>query len=167
MGGVLASGLSAAPISAGAATSSTAARTASSERARLRALYRQAVAEGGRLVVFTGDDRSGQDDFLKNAFAKTFPERRVDIVVEPAAAQGRAGARNRARADVTSAAGRTGIFDRATMNPHGLGPLMSDPGRPRPPQGPPQPLHRRYARRRPVRRHVLSLHPIDQQGTQG
>jgi hypothetical protein len=94
------------------------------------------------------------------------PSRR-QAVPEPAAAQGRAGARNRARADVTPPAGRTGIFDRVTMNPHGLGPFMSDPGRPRPPQGPPRPLHRRYVRRRPVRPHVLSLHPIDQQGTQG
>jgi len=58
---VLASGLSAAPTSADAATSSTAERTGSSESAQLRALYRQAVAEGGRLVVFTGGDRSGQD----------------------------------------------------------------------------------------------------------
>jgi hypothetical protein len=42
MGGVLASGLSAAPTSADAATSSTAERTTSSEGARVRALYRQA-----------------------------------------------------------------------------------------------------------------------------
>jgi len=68
--GVLASGLSAAPTSAGAVTSSTAERTRSSEEARLRALYRQAVAEGGRHVVFTGGDRSRQDDHLKNAFEK-------------------------------------------------------------------------------------------------
>jgi hypothetical protein len=54
MDGVLASGLSAAPTSADAATSFTAERTGSSEEAQLRALYRQAVAQGGPLVVFTG-----------------------------------------------------------------------------------------------------------------
>ena len=43
MGGVLASGLSAAPTSADAATSSTPERTGSSEEAPLRALYRQAA----------------------------------------------------------------------------------------------------------------------------
>lgn len=48
--------------------------------AQLRAPYRQAVAEDGRLVVFTGGDRSGQDDdCLKNAFEKTFPKTKVDI----------------------------------------------------------------------------------------
>ena len=82
MGGVLASGLSAAPTSADAATFSTAERTGSSEQAQLRALHRQAVTEGGRLVVTTGGDRSGQDDYLKNAFAKTFPKTKVDIVVD-------------------------------------------------------------------------------------
>ncbi|MFJ9909875.1 hypothetical protein ACIRVK_45095 [Streptomyces sp. NPDC101152] len=70
MDGVLASGLSAAPTSADAATSSTAERTGSSEEAQLRALYPQAVAEGGRLVVFTGGDRSGRGDYLKNAFER-------------------------------------------------------------------------------------------------
>ncbi|WP_333738902.1 hypothetical protein [Streptomyces sp. IBSBF 2806] len=110
--GVLASGLSAAPTSADAATSSTAERTGSSEEAQLWALYRQAVAEGGRLVVLTGGDRSGQDDHLKNAFEKK-------------------------------------------------------PRCPRPLQGPPQPLHRRCSRPQLVGPHVLSLHPIDQQGTQG
>ncbi|GHE05976.1 hypothetical protein [Streptomyces alanosinicus] len=82
MGGVLASGLSAAPTSADAAISSTVERTGSSEEAQLQALYRQAVAEGGRLVVFTGGARSGQDDYLKNAFAKTFPKTKGDIVVD-------------------------------------------------------------------------------------
>ncbi|MFJ9004984.1 hypothetical protein [Streptomyces canus] len=59
MDGLLVSRLSAAPTSAdAAATSSTAERTGSSEEAQLRAPYRQAVAEGGRLVVFTGGDRA-------------------------------------------------------------------------------------------------------------
>ncbi|WP_030319634.1 hypothetical protein [Streptomyces sp. NRRL B-3229] len=66
IGGALASGLSTAPTSADAATSSPAERTGSSGEAQLRALYRQAVTEGGRLVL-TGGDRSGQDDSLKNA----------------------------------------------------------------------------------------------------
>lgn len=108
MDGVLASGLSAAPTSADAATSSTAERTGSNEETRL--LYRQVVTESDRHVVFTGDDRSGQDDCLKNAFEKK-------------------------------------------------------QRRPRPLQGPPQPLHRRCTRRPLVRPHVLSLHPIDQRDT--
>ncbi|MET7697632.1 hypothetical protein [Streptomyces sp. NPDC005485] len=112
MDGVLASGLSAAPTSADAATSSSAERTGSNEETRLRALYRQVVADSDRHVVFTGDGRSGQDDCLKNAFEKK-------------------------------------------------------QRRPRPLQGPPRPLHRRCTRRPLVRPHVLSLHPIDQQGTQG
>ncbi|MEU0029532.1 hypothetical protein [Streptomyces sp. NPDC006335] len=78
--GLLASGLSVAPTSADAATSSTAERTGSTEEAQLWARYRQAVAEGGRLGVYTGGDRSGQDDYLKNAFAKTVPKTKVDIV---------------------------------------------------------------------------------------
>ncbi|MEU9247804.1 hypothetical protein [Streptomyces sp. NPDC048385] len=132
MGGVLASGLSAAPTSADAATSSTAERTGSSEEAQLRALYRQAVAEGGRLVVFTGGDRSGQDDYVKNASAKTFPQAKGDIV-------GDFSKDHDARVDHQAAEHH----------------------------GPPQPLHRRCTRRHLVRPHVLSLHPIDQPGTQG
>ena len=77
MGGVLASGLSAAPTSTDAAISSTAERTGSSEEAQLRALYRQAVAEGGRLVVFSGGDRSGQDDYLKTRSRRRSPRRRA------------------------------------------------------------------------------------------
>jgi hypothetical protein len=76
--GVLASGLSAAPASAAAATSSTAEPTGSSEETRLRAPYRQAVAEGGRPAVLTGGDRSGQEDCLKNAFEKKFPKTKAD-----------------------------------------------------------------------------------------
>ncbi|MEU9398037.1 hypothetical protein AB0D86_49745 [Streptomyces sp. NPDC048324] len=72
MDGVVAACLSAAPASADSA-SSTAEWTGSSEKARLRTLRQQSVAEGGRHAVFTGGDKSGEDDYLKHAFAKKFP----------------------------------------------------------------------------------------------
>ncbi|MEU0676959.1 extracellular solute-binding protein [Streptomyces sp. NPDC006172] len=57
-------------------------RKGSSEEAQLQALYRQAVAEGGRLVVYAGGDKPGQADYLKDAFEKKFPKMKADIVVD-------------------------------------------------------------------------------------
>ncbi|MGC0341203.1 hypothetical protein [Streptomyces sp. SLBN-8D4] len=59
---------------------------------------------------------------------RSVPARR-QAVPEPAALQGRAGARNRrlgARTGVAPPAGRKGIFGHATMNPSGVGRFMSD-----------------------------------------
>ncbi|KND30207.1 ABC transporter substrate-binding protein [Streptomyces acidiscabies] len=53
-----------------------------SEDAQLQKLYAQAVAEGGRLVVYAGGDKPGQADYLKDAFVKKFPKMKVDIVVD-------------------------------------------------------------------------------------
>lgn len=111
MGGVLASGLSAAPASADAATSSTAEPTGSSEEAQSWALYRQAVTEGGRPVVLTGGDRSGQDDYPKNAFEKTFPKTKVDIAVDSSKSHD-------ARAD-PQAAGHHVVADVVRLQPLG------------------------------------------------
>ncbi|MFM9593043.1 hypothetical protein ACKI1J_13110 [Streptomyces scabiei] len=82
--GVLTSGLSAAPIPAEAATPSTAERTAS-EEARSWALYRQAGAEGAHV-----------DRHAAHPHTCCCP--------------GRAGARHRARADITPPAGRSGVW---------------------------------------------------------
>ncbi|WOP38573.1 hypothetical protein RKE32_34735 [Streptomyces sp. Li-HN-5-13] len=212
MGGVLASGLSAAPTSADAATSSTAERTGSSEEAQLRALsttwcsaacryctpvswkavhpqikaltgtYRfdylkKPLAQHPRFVRGTRDSADpagtgdvadfGSGDSASGLPTLTLPRKspwvawpqtgvppqersvpaRRQAVPEPAALQGRAGARNRRleRPHGRRPAGRKGIFDRrpgalgpparperarasthATMNPPGLGQFMSD-----------------------------------------
>ncbi|MFF7073212.1 ABC transporter substrate-binding protein [Streptomyces pseudovenezuelae] len=55
---------------------------APSEDAQLQKLYKAAVAEGGRLVVYAGGDKPGQADYLKDAFVKKFPKMKVDIVVD-------------------------------------------------------------------------------------
>lgn len=52
------------------------------EEAQLQKLYKDAVAEGGRLVVYAGGDKPGQADYLKDAFVKKFPKMKVDIVVD-------------------------------------------------------------------------------------
>ena len=229
-GGVLASGLSAAPTSADAVTSSTAERTGSSEEARLRELsttwcsaacryctpvgwktvhpqikaltgtYRfdylkKPLAQHPRFVRGTGDSADHVADFGSGESASgpptlTLPrkspwvawpqtgvppqERSVpalrQAVPEPAALQGRAGARNRR---LERPRGR-----RPARRPQGhLRPRHHEPARPRPVherrscprplQGPPQPLHRRCTRRPLVRPHALSLHPFDQPGTHG
>ncbi|MFE7861359.1 hypothetical protein [Streptomyces sp. NPDC057403] len=74
-------------------------RICPSEKAQLWMPYQQAVAEDGRHAVFTGGDKSGQDDYLKHACPKTFRLAKGDIVV---------GARHRARADSTPPTGRNG-----------------------------------------------------------
>ncbi|MFI9307022.1 ABC transporter substrate-binding protein [Streptomyces triculaminicus] len=53
-----------------------------SEDEQLQKLYKDALAEGGRLVVYAGGDKPGQADYLKNAFVKQFPKMKVDTVVD-------------------------------------------------------------------------------------
>ncbi|MCQ8771915.1 ABC transporter substrate-binding protein [Streptomyces telluris] len=68
-----------------AAAATPAARPApksASEDEQLQKLYQEAVAEGGRLVVYAGGDKPGQADSLKNAFVKQFPKMKVDTVVD-------------------------------------------------------------------------------------
>ncbi|MGK5547974.1 ABC transporter substrate-binding protein [Streptomyces sp. URMC 127] len=69
--GVAAAAPSASPVSPG-----------TSEDQQLQKLYKDALAEGGRLVVYAGGDKPGQADYLKNAFLKQFPEMKVDTVVD-------------------------------------------------------------------------------------
>ncbi|MEV7392924.1 extracellular solute-binding protein [Streptomyces sp. NPDC091215] len=55
---------------------------ATGEETQLQKLYKEAVAEGGRLVVYAGGDKPGQADYLKDAFVRKFPKMKVDIVVD-------------------------------------------------------------------------------------
>lgn len=77
--GVLAT--SGATYAAASPAASQSPRT-TSEEAQLQKLYQEAVAEGGRLVVYAGGDKPGQADYLKDAFVKKFPKMKVDIVVD-------------------------------------------------------------------------------------
>ncbi|MFI9723518.1 ABC transporter substrate-binding protein [Streptomyces sp. NPDC052396] len=67
---------------AAATPSARPASQSASEDAQLQKLYKEAVAEGGRLVVYAGGDKPGQADYLKNAFVKQFPKMKVDTVVD-------------------------------------------------------------------------------------
>ncbi|MEU7501751.1 extracellular solute-binding protein [Streptomyces griseofuscus] len=58
------------------------AQAGPSEEAQLQKLYRDAVAEGGKLVVYAGGDKPGQADYLKTAFAKKYPKIDIDVVVD-------------------------------------------------------------------------------------
>ncbi|GAA0592667.1 extracellular solute-binding protein [Kribbella sandramycini] len=59
------------------------ARTAAREESRsLDELYRAAVAESGKLVVYAGGDRSLQQDAVAAAFRARFPEIDIKIVVD-------------------------------------------------------------------------------------
>ncbi|QNP74276.1 extracellular solute-binding protein [Streptomyces roseirectus] len=69
-------------LAASGATVAIASPERPGEDAQLQKLYRQAVAEGGRLVVYAGGDKPGQADYLKDAFVKKFPKMKVDIVVD-------------------------------------------------------------------------------------
>ncbi|MEU1672113.1 extracellular solute-binding protein [Streptomyces roseifaciens] len=75
-------------LAASGATAAAATPTArpapksASEDEQLQKLYQEAVAEGGRLVVYAGGDKPGQADSLKNAFVKQFPKMKVDTVVD-------------------------------------------------------------------------------------
>ncbi|WP_338778589.1 extracellular solute-binding protein [Streptomyces sp. DG1A-41] len=77
--GVLAA--SGATIAAATPSPKSAPRHTSGED-QLQKLYKEAVAEGGRLVVYAGGDKPGQADYLKDAFVKKFPKMKVDIVVD-------------------------------------------------------------------------------------
>ncbi|MFG2181672.1 ABC transporter substrate-binding protein [Streptomyces abikoensis] len=77
--GVLAA--SGATVAAATPSAHPAAKSASEDE-QLQKLYKDALAEGGRLVVYAGGDKPGQADYLKNAFLKQFPKMKVDTVVD-------------------------------------------------------------------------------------
>ncbi|MFC5148806.1 ABC transporter substrate-binding protein [Streptomyces aureoversilis] len=77
--GVLAA--SGATVAAATPAAHSAPKSASEDE-QLQKLYQDAIAEGGRLVVYAGGDKPGQADSLKNAFVKQFPKMKVDTVVD-------------------------------------------------------------------------------------
>ena len=52
------------------------------ETLTLDELYKAAVKEGGRLIVYAGGDTAGQQDGMKKAFEERFPGMTLDIVVD-------------------------------------------------------------------------------------
>jgi ABC-type Fe3+ transport system substrate-binding protein len=52
------------------------------ETRSLEELYRAALAEGGRLIVYAGGDTPGQQDMIKKAFEQRFPGMTLDVVVD-------------------------------------------------------------------------------------
>ncbi|WP_327715780.1 ABC transporter substrate-binding protein [Streptomyces sp. NBC_00490] len=70
--------LGATPVQAAAAS-----RTTGSEETRtLDELYKAALAEGGKLVLYAGGDTPTQQDFTKAAFLKRFPDIDLTLVVD-------------------------------------------------------------------------------------
>ena len=56
--------------------------SAQAETRELDALYRAAVKDGGKLIVYAGGDTPTQQDSTKAAFAKRFPDVDIQIVVD-------------------------------------------------------------------------------------
>ncbi|KSV75570.1 ABC transporter substrate-binding protein [Sinorhizobium sp. GW3] len=61
---------------------SYAAKSIGSERRSLDEIYRAAIAEGGRVIVYAGGDTPGQQDGIKKAFEQRFPGVTLDVVVD-------------------------------------------------------------------------------------
>lgn len=76
--------LGAAPAPAAASSAPTAPRRASGaeETRSLDELYRAALAEGGKLVIYAGGDTPTQQDGTKAAFLKAFPGIDLTLVVD-------------------------------------------------------------------------------------
>jgi ABC-type Fe3+ transport system substrate-binding protein len=84
---VLATGAGAAigigALGATPAQAAPASRTTGSEETRtLDELYKAALAEGGKLVLYAGGDTPTQQDFTKAAFLKRFPDIDLTLVVD-------------------------------------------------------------------------------------
>ncbi|MEU9916560.1 ABC transporter substrate-binding protein [Streptomyces sp. NPDC051001] len=84
---VLATGAGAAigvgALGATSAQAAPTARTTGSEETRtLDELYKAALAEGGKLVLYAGGDTPTQQDFTKAAFLKRFPDIDLTLVVD-------------------------------------------------------------------------------------
>ncbi|KKD07483.1 ABC transporter substrate-binding protein [Streptomyces sp. WM6386] len=84
---VLATGAGAAigigALGAKAAQAAPTARTTGSEETRtLDELYKAALADGGKLVLYAGGDTPTQQDFTKAAFLKRFPDIDLTLVVD-------------------------------------------------------------------------------------
>ena len=64
------------------ATTPATGAAADSESRELEALYRAALRDGGKLVVYAGGDTAQQQDGTKAAFAKRFPGIDIQIIVD-------------------------------------------------------------------------------------
>ncbi|MBE4733893.1 MULTISPECIES: ABC transporter substrate-binding protein [Streptomyces] len=83
--GVALGGLAATGAAQAATASAAGARTASpgaEETRSLDELYRDAVAEGGRLVIYAGGDTATQQDATAQAFRTRFPDIDLTMVVD-------------------------------------------------------------------------------------
>ncbi|MFT4180842.1 MAG: extracellular solute-binding protein [Rhizobium sp.] len=52
------------------------------ETRSLEELHKDAVAEGGRVIVYAGGDTAGQQDGIKKAFEERFPGVTLDVIVD-------------------------------------------------------------------------------------
>lgn len=52
------------------------------EQAQLQALYKRALAAGGKLTVYMGGDKPGQWDYISQAFARQFPGIKLHLVTD-------------------------------------------------------------------------------------
>ncbi|MDX3310988.1 extracellular solute-binding protein [Streptomyces sp. ME08-AFT2] len=82
LGAAGATGANAAPAAAAPTASRHSAGAGAEERRTLDELYRDAVAEGGRLVVYAGGDTPTQQDATKAAFRSSFPDIDLTLVVD-------------------------------------------------------------------------------------
>ena len=64
------------------ASSSSPAQQVEEETKSLEALYQDALAEGGSLIVYAGGDIASQQDAAKNAFLTQFPKMNLAIIVD-------------------------------------------------------------------------------------
>jgi ABC-type Fe3+ transport system substrate-binding protein len=71
-----------APHAAAASHSASTTEASTTEQAQLRALYQQALAQGGELTVYMGGDKPGQWDSISQAFAKQFPGMKLHLVTD-------------------------------------------------------------------------------------
>jgi ABC-type Fe3+ transport system substrate-binding protein len=78
--GTLGTTASAAPASAASAKSATG--SGPEETRTLDELYQAALAEGGKLVIYSGGDIDSQGDGIRNGFAARFPEIDLKVVVD-------------------------------------------------------------------------------------
>ncbi|MEV1068431.1 extracellular solute-binding protein [Streptomyces sp. NPDC050263] len=83
VGALGASPAAATPAASSSAASSSARRSSGAEESRsLDELYRAALAEGGKLVVYAGGDTPTQQDGTKDAFLKQFPGIDLKLIVD-------------------------------------------------------------------------------------
>ncbi|NNN34966.1 ABC transporter substrate-binding protein [Streptomyces sp. S3(2020)] len=75
-------GIGALSATSARAATGTGTGTGTEETRTLDELYRAALAEGGKLVVYAGGDTPTQQDFTKAAFLKRFPDIDLTLVVD-------------------------------------------------------------------------------------